>query len=134
MKNFEEVYNELEELFITHLPVYIQKINEEINDGIILKDFTNTKLSEDCKTQPSFKLKIETAEYDKKDRIIENTVFAIGVEIKLEKDYENKTVELWRYEKVIEKMIAEYTGRNWLSLEVNGVKENTIKLKITCEE
>ena len=134
MKNFEDVYRELEEMFITELPVYIQKITKEKNDGIILKEFYNTKLNGDCKRFPSFCFKMNTAEYDEKDRIIGNTVFAVGIEINLEKDYENKTIELWRYEKAIERLIDEYEGKNWIYLEVTGLKENTICLKITCEE
>ena len=134
MKNFEDVYRELEEMFITELPAYIQKINKEKNDGIILKEFYNTKLNEDCKRYPSFSFNINDAEYDEKDRIIGNTVFAVGIEINLEKNYENKTVEFWRYEKAIERLIDEYEGKNWIYLEVTGVKENTICLKITCEE
>ena len=134
MKNFEDILRELEEMFITMLPAYIQKINKEINDGIILKEFFNTKLNEDCKRFPSFCFKMNTAEYDEKDRIIGNTVFAVGIEINLEKNYENKTVEFWRYEKAIERLIDEYEGKNWIYLEITGVKENTISLKITCEE
>lgn len=134
MKNFEDVYRELEEMLIEQLPVYIQKINEEKNDGIILKDFYNTKLNEDCKRLPSFGLKMDEAEYDEKDRIIGNTVFAVGIEINLENDYENKTIELWRYERAIERLINEYEGKNWIYLEVTGVKKNTISLRINCEE
>ena len=129
MKNFEEVYRELEELFVTQLPVYIQKINEEKNDGIILKE-----LNKDCKRHPSFTFKMETSEYDEKDRIIGNTVFEVGIEINLENDNENKTIELWRYERAIERLIVEYEGKNWIYLEVTGVKGNKICLKITCEE
>lgn len=134
MKNFEDVYRELKEMLIEQLPVYIQKFNEEKNDGIILKDFYNTKLNEDCKRLPSFSLKMDEAEYNEKDRIIGNTVFAVGIEINLEKDYENKTVELWRYERAIERLINEYEGKNWIHLKVTGVKKNTISLRITCEE
>lgn len=36
MKSFEPVYRELEDLFIKKLPEYIQKINIEHNDGIII--------------------------------------------------------------------------------------------------
>ena len=129
MKNFEEVYRELEELFVTQLPVYIQKINEEKNDGIILKE-----LNKDCKRHPSFNFKMETSEYNEKDRIIGNTVFEVGIEINLENDNENKTIELWRYERAIERLISEYEGKNWIYLKVTGVKGNTIRLKITCEE
>ncbi len=134
MKNFEDVYRELEEMLIEQLPVYIQKINEEKNDGIILKEFYNSKLNEDCKRLPSFSLKMNDAEYDEKDRILGNTVFAVGIEINLEKDYENKTIEFWRYERAIERLINEYEGKNWIHLKVTGVKKNTISLRITCEE
>ena len=134
MKNFEDVYRELEEMLIEQLPVYIQKINEEKNDGIILKEFYNSKLNEDCKRLPSFCMKMDEAESNEKDRTIGNTVFKVGIEINLEKDYENKTIELWRYERAIERLINEYEGKNWIYLEVTGVKENTISLKITCEE
>ena len=79
-------------------------------------------------------MKMDEAEYDEKDRIIGNTVFAVGIEINLEKDYKNKTIELWRYERAIERLINEYEGKNWIYLEVTGVKENTISLKVTCEE
>lgn len=48
MKNFESVYNELNELFIYKLPEYIEKINKEHNDGIILIKFENTFLEEKC--------------------------------------------------------------------------------------
>lgn len=121
-------------LLIEQLPVYIQKINEEKNDGIIIKEFYNLKLNEDCKRLPSFSMKMDEAEYNEKDRIIGNTVFAVGIEINLEKDYENKTIELWRYERAIERLINEYEGKNWIYLEVTGVKENTISLEITCEK
>lgn len=134
MKNFEAVYRELEEMFITELPVYIQKTNKEINDGIILKEFYNTKLNEDCKRFPSFSLKTNIAENNEKDRIIENTVFEVQLEINLEKDYENKTIELWRYERAIERLINEHESKTWLYIRITDVKENKIKIRITCEE
>ena len=54
MKSFEPVYKELEELFIHKLPEYIEKINKEHNDGIILSRFENSKLEEDSLRTPSF--------------------------------------------------------------------------------
>lgn len=77
MKSFETVYNELEELLIKKLPEYIEKINKEYNDGTILKEFSNKKLNEECLKQPGFKFLIENAEYDEKDRIIENTILML---------------------------------------------------------
>lgn len=48
MKNFKPVYKELENLIINKLPGYIEKINKEHNDGIILKPFENKSLEENC--------------------------------------------------------------------------------------
>ena len=90
MKSFEAAYNELEYLFIHKVPEYIEKINKEYNDGIILKEFSNKKLNEECLKQPGFKFLIENAEYDEKDRIIENTIFDVSFEIKLTPDTERK--------------------------------------------
>ena len=84
MKSLETVYNELEELLIKKLPEYIEKINKQHNDGLILKTFENTTLSENCIKTPSFTFDIEESEYSEKDRIIENTVFTISLEIKLQ--------------------------------------------------
>ena len=83
MKSFEPVYKELEYLLIQKLPDYIEKINKEHNDGIILKPFENTSLSENCIKTPSFIFNIEETEYSEKDRIIENTIYTISLEIKL---------------------------------------------------
>ena len=37
MKDIEPILSLLEELFIEKLPLYIEKINKEANDGIMLK-------------------------------------------------------------------------------------------------
>ena len=63
MKSFEPVYKELEYLLIQKLPEYIEKINKEHNDGIILKPFENKSLEENCIKTPSFIFSIEESEY-----------------------------------------------------------------------
>lgn len=107
MKNFENVYKELENLFINKLPDYIDKVNIENNDGIILKPFENTKLEENCIKLPAFNFAFEEADYEEKDRIIENTVYEISIEIKLPEYEKDKTIHLWRYIGVINKMLLE---------------------------
>ena len=102
MKSFETVYKELEDLFIQKLPEYIEKVNKEHNDGIILKPFMNKELDEDCIKLPSFKFTLDEAEYTEKDRIIENTVFEISLEINLPQNKENKIILLFRYYEAIE--------------------------------
>lgn len=102
MKSFETVYKELEDLFIQKLPEYIEKVNKEHNDGIILKPFMNKELDEDCIKLPSFKFTLDEAEYTEKDRIIENTVFEISLEINLPQNKENKIILLFRYYEAFE--------------------------------
>ena len=97
INNFETIYKELENLLINRLPEYIEKINKEHNDGIILKPFENKSLEENYIKTPSFSFKLEETEYEEKDRIIENTIFTISLEIKLPPNCENKTIFLWRY-------------------------------------
>ena len=109
MKNFEPVYKELENLFINKLPEYIEKINKEHNDGIILKAFENKSLEENCIKTPSFFFKLEETEYEEKDRIIENTIYTISLEIKLPPNIEKRTIVFWRYVESIEKIVNEDT-------------------------
>ena len=127
MKSFEPVYKELEYLLIQKLPDYIEKINKEHNDGIILKPFENTSLSENCIKTPSFIFDMEETEYSEKDRIIENTVFTVSLEIKLQPNTEKRTIIFWRYFEAIQKMLSDEEC-NYL-LEIKRIKENKVSIK-----
>ena len=129
MKNFEPVYKELENLFINKLPEYIEKINKEHNDGIILKPFENKNLEENCIKIPSFSFKLEETEYEEKDRIIENTIYTISIEIKLPPDTEKKSIILYRYFEAINMTIIEYEG--WQEIKILSTRENKAFIKIT---
>lgn len=107
MKSFEPVYKELEYLLIQKLPDYIEKINKEHNDEIILKPFENKSLEENCIKTPSFIFNIEETEYSEKDRIIENTVFKVSFELKLLSEMKQKTNFFWRYVEAIQSMLNE---------------------------
>ncbi len=128
MKNFEPVYKELENLFINKLPDYIEKINKEHNDGIILKAFENTTLEENCINAPSFIFNIEETDYSEKDRIIENTIFSISFEIKLQSHTENKIILLCRYLEAIEKTLSD--NENWRECKIVNISANQIFIKI----
>ncbi len=128
MKNFEPVYKELENLFINKLPDYIEKINKEHNDGIILKAFENTTLEENCINAPSFIFNIEETDYSEKDRIIENTIFSISFEIKLQSHTENKIILLCRYLEAIEKTLSD--NENWLECKIVNISANKIFIRI----
>ena len=129
MKHFEAVYKELENLFIEKLPDYIERTNKEHNDGIILKPFENTKLEENCINLPSFKFSFEQAEYGEKDRIIENTVYEVSFEIKLQDHIENRTILLSRYIEAINVMIED--NPLWQDCRITNIKKNTIFIRIT---
>ena len=128
MKNFEPVFKELEYLLIKNLPENIEKINMEHNDGIILKSFENTTLEANCIKTPSFVFNIEETDYFEKDRIIENTVFSISLEIKLQPYTENRIILLCRYLEAIEKTLSD--NENWLECKIVNISANKIFIRI----
>ena len=128
MKSFETVYNQLTDLFINKLPDYINKTNEEHNDGLILKNFTNKDLSSKSTQLPYFTFSTETATYSEKDRIIENTVYEVSFEIKLENYINNKEIIFWRYVEAIQNMLRETETTEIIELE--KVEKQKIYIKI----
>lgn len=129
MKSFEIVYKELEYLLIHKLPENIEKTNKEHNDGIILKTFENKSLEENCIKTPSFTFNIEETEYSEKDRIIENTVFSISLEIKLQPHTEKTSILFLRYVESIENLIDEYESDNLF--RIYKTEKNKIFIRIT---
>ncbi len=126
MKSFESIYNELDNLFIHTLPDYIEKLNKQYHDGIILKSFANRSLQENCIQQPCFKFSVENAEYSEKDRIIENTIFQCSFDIKIQST-ENEISILWRYIEAINKMLIEEDS----GIIIIRVKASKVILRIT---
>lgn len=129
MKSFEIVYKELEYLLIQKLPESIEKINKEHNDGIILKTFENKSLEENCIKTPSFTFNIEETEYSEKDRLIENIVFSISLEIKLQPHTEKTSILFWRYVESIGNLIDEYESDNFFG--IYKTEKNKIFIRIT---
>ena len=130
MNNFESVYKELENLFINKLPDYIDKINVEHNDGIIIKPFENTKLEENCINLPSFSFDLEQAEYEEKDRIIENTIYEVSFEIKLAEYEKDKTIHLWRYIEAINKMLLEEKNKDIEYFRITKIQGTKVFIKL----
>ena len=125
MNNIETIYKELENLLINRLPEYIEKINKEHNDGIILKLFENKSLEENCIKTPSFSFKFEETEYEEKDRIIENTIYTISLEIKLTPE----PVIFYRYVEVINMTIKECEG--FQEIKILSTLGNKVFIRIT---
>lgn len=119
MKTFEDILPTLNELFIEKLPLYIEEINKNYNDGIIIYPFENKTLLENCQKLPCFKFELLEAVYSEKDRIIENTIFNFTLEIKT-KNVNNETIqEIFRYYHAIDKMLIE---TNTIHIEIHIVK------------
>lgn len=129
MKSFEPVYKELEYLLIQKLPDYIEKINKEHNDGIILKPFENKSLEENCIKTPSFIFNIEETEYSEKDRIIENTIYTVSIELKLQPNIELRPIIFSRYSEAISLIIQK--DDMWIDCKITNSKGNKIVMRIT---
>ncbi len=130
MKSFETIYNELEELLIKKLPEYIENTNKLYNDNLILKNFENTSLEENCIKQPCFKLKFTHGEYSKKDRIIENEVYITELEIKLPENQNKKVATFWRYVEAINRTFCEEDTK--YVYEITDWNDTTIDIDIWC--
>ena len=101
MINFETVIPFLTEMFLVKLPNYIEEINKEKNDGQIIKSFENKELFEHCQRLPCFLLELLEVDYSEKDRIVENTVFKLSMEIKTKAEGHKRMIEILRYEKAL---------------------------------
>lgn len=131
MKDIEIILSLLEELFIEKLPLYIERINKETNDGIMLKAFENKKLFETCNKLPCFKFSFEKAECTEKDRILEIDVYRFCFEIKYCNTNNNKIIELLRYAKAIDNMLQnEEMPNNILDIKILSIEKNHFILYI----
>ena len=132
MKSIESILPILHELLIEKLPLYIERINKEKNDGIIIKEFENKKLFETNIKIPSFKLIQEEAQITEKDRIIENTIFELKMEIKTGKtDEEENLYCLWRYAEAIGNIIEESDLE--IEIKITKINNNTLFFRIKID-
>lgn len=130
MITIEDILPTLHELFIEKLPIYMEEINKEKNDGTIILPFENKTLFENCQKLPCFKLEQKNAEYTEKDRIIENTVFEFKIEIKNKNYTSNTVIETARYIQAIDKMLKECEN-GFQKIIITKTENNVIYLKIT---
>lgn len=134
MKEIESVLTMLEELFIERLPLYVEKINKEANDGVMLKAFENKKLFETCNKLPCFKFSFEKAECTEKDRILEIDVYNFSIEVKCCNLNNDKIIELLRYANAIDNMLQnEKMPDNILDVKIIKLEKNFVTLEIKTE-
>ena len=130
MKTFETILQTLHNFFIEQLPVYIEKINKEKDDGIILSPFQNKTLFENCQKLPCLKLTFEEANYSEKDRIIENSVFIFNLEIKINNSEPDSFIKQWRYLQAIDLLINE-NKQNFIDFRIQNYHKSHLQIRIT---
>lgn len=79
MHDEESVLEELAGILKDKLPDYIQKLNEEHNDGLILPAFCGVAAEGGQLRLPYLTLALSEGEYDEKDRIIENVKYTAKI-------------------------------------------------------
>lgn len=134
MKTLETILPTLHNLFIEQLPLYIEKINKEKNDGLILLPFQNKSLFENCQKLPCFKITLKETDYSEKDRIVENTVFNICIEINNNNSEKKWLLNFCRYAEAICNTIQEYeNNENILEIKIKKIQENKVYIRIVME-
>ena len=126
---FEPVCDEIETLFINKLPDYIEKINKQYNDGIVLKRFENRNLNAESIKQPCFFFDYMTATLEPKDRIIENEIFILAFDIKLQEKGKLKTKIFWRYLEAMQLMFKE--EETTFPYKISEINKNKIIIHVT---
>ena len=132
MRKLEKITDRFRYLMNEKLPEYIEKINKEENDGIILKPFTNTELKqENCKI-PYYTFDFDEASQSRKDRIIGTVEYKFVIELFLDKSSKNHVQEFCRYFDAISTMLDEDEFDYWQYhlMTAVGTKKLILRLKL----
>lgn len=107
------------------IQIFIEEINKNYNVGLTIYLYEYKTLLENCKKLPCFKFELLEAEYSEKDRIIENTVFDFSFEITIKTETNKKIIEIYRYIKIINKIIKE-NQTDFQQFYIKKIKNNKI--------
>lgn len=113
MRDFSQIYKRLRYLMLEKLPEYIDKINKEKNDGLILKPFTNKEVIQGNLKTPFFTLTYDESEQGVKDRIIELIQYKFVIELSLDNNSKDQITEFCRYTDAIINMLEEDDFEYW---------------------
>ena len=133
MKDLSKMMKRLRYLMIKKLPEYIDKINKEENDGIIIKPFTNTEKYQETLKKPYFDLSFNESEQGIKDRIIGFVQYKFVIEFFLEKTSKDPILEFCRYRDAIIKMIDEDDFEYWHYYTYKSIGTKKLILTVCVE-
>ena len=135
MRDFEKMYERLEELLLKKLPEYIEKWNKEHADfyRFELKHFTNTCINPGTDKVPYFAMTFSETEQAKKDRIINTINYKFNFEFFYEKDDVPAFTKTICYQNIICEMLHEDDFEYWLNIEVPKLTQKKFELLIHVE-
>lgn len=133
MRKLEIITDRISYLMKEKLPEYIEKINKEENDGIILKPFTNTELIQGNLKMPYFEVNFEESEQGTKDRIIGFIRYKLTFELFLEKNNKDPVTDFCRYYDAIYNMLHEDDFEYWEHFDMKSVGLKKIVLIVFVE-
>ncbi len=130
--SFEKIRNELENLLINELPRQIDTVNRVHNDGVVLVPFTNRTMHDEHLAPPYWKLTVTSGERQDKDILLQNVVWTVKLELMLPHMWKNKDLLMDRYTEALDTTLTICQTDTWERIEVTGIKENQITLRITA--
>lgn len=134
MRKLEIITDRFRNLMKEKLPEYIEKINKEENDGIILKPFTNTELNQENLKIPYYTFAFEEASQSRKDRIIGTVEYKFVIELFLDKTSKKHIQEFCRYFAAISTMLDEDDFEYWQYHLMTAVETKELILTIILEQ
>lgn len=134
MRKLEIITDRFRYLMKEKLPEYIDKINKEENDGIILKPFTNTELKQENLKIPYYTFTFEEASQSRKDRIIGTIEYKFVIELFLDKSSKNYVQEFFRYFDAINTMLDEDDYEYWQYHLMTAVETKKLILRLNLEQ
>lgn len=131
MVSAETVIEDLRSLFKENFAAFVRRVNEEQDDAIIMEDFYSIVTFDGADGGfPCLRLRLLETEITEKDRIIENEVINVGVEIEL-KGSASYELEMVRYKEALKRFLSEYEFYpRWERMTTSKVYSSSIVLRI----
>lgn len=135
MRDFEKMYEKLEELLLKKLPEYIEKWNKDNANfyRFELKPFTNFCLNPGTDKVPYFAMTFSEAEQVKKDRIINTINYKFNFEFFYEKDNVPDYEKTLIYEDIIEQLLKDEEAEYCQNIEVSKLTQKKFELLVHVE-
>ena len=132
MKNAESLLTAFSAFFKEKMPVFIKTVNAENSDRLQLDDFYDAVIfGEHCRTLPFVAVRLEQAELTEKDRIIENEVYTLKLELNLQETSAKSERKKLRYVRAVCLFFEEYEFCDlWQRAKITEFKKNSVFVRV----